>query len=340
MEVLRSLKSGSMGMALVMGKGAMGFTFSVPWWVHRSPRDQSRDQGTRQVPKLEVPYVRYISGDVPKKSGLIWYSSCSLRTRYLATEDIDARRFSHCSTTHVKGKELEISGDQKQVTSSRRPLSSWEIIQGNLTDHNGVLQWIQHKDAMITQNWHDIWDIWDVLNQQKAGNCCGFRFEPRFSGPPKVAHGEQLQLGTVLLQSLTSPGQKSSPGMSWDSVQTFQSLVISILGLPNFLYSPVLHHKNMEVSEILLIPKRIIFHNWSTIIFHHIYGGFHNYTIYFPPFFPSLLVHDGSFGQLPELRPPPKDCGLANGTKIDVDFISWKNLYWIWSPVYDFLILR
>ena len=141
----------------------------------------------------------------------------------MASEDIDARRFTLFNHPCVKGKELEISGDQKQVTSSRRPLSSWEIIQGNLTDHNGVLQWIQHKDAMITQNWHDIWDIWDVLNQQKAGNCCGFRFEPRFSGPPKVAHGEQLQLGTVRLQSLTSPGQKSSPGMSWDSVQTFQS---------------------------------------------------------------------------------------------------------------------
>jgi AraC-like DNA-binding protein len=46
----------------------------------------------------------------------------------------------------------------------------------------------------------------------------------------------------------------------------------------------------MEVSEKLLIPKRIIFHNWSTIIFHPIYGGFLNYTIYVPPFFPSLLI--------------------------------------------------
>ena len=104
----------------------------------------------------------------------------------------------------------------------------------------------------------------------------------------------------------------------------------------------------MEVSEKLLIPKRIIFHNWSTIIFLHIYMYIYTYIyIYiwrfpqlhyifstiFPIAFNTQLVHDGSYGQLPELRPPPEDCGLANGKKMSISYHPWKNLWSIWSPV-------
>ena len=181
-----------------------------------------------------VPYVRYISGDVPKKYDLIWYSSCSLGTwngqwRYWC------KTFYIVQPPMCQGKRIgniwgPKAGDKlpkatEQLRNHPRE-SDWpQTLKWFWPKKNGVLQWIQHKDAMITQNWHDIWDIWDVLNQQNAGNCCGFRFERRFSGPPKFAHGDGEQLGTVLLQSLTSPGQlqKSSPGMSWDSVQTFQS---------------------------------------------------------------------------------------------------------------------
>ena len=109
----------------------------------------------------------------------------------------------------------------------------------------------------------------------------------------------------------------------------------------------------MEVSEKLLIPKRIIFHNWSTIIFLHIYiyiyvyiyihtyiyiyGGFLNYTIYFPPFFPSLLILNWSMTDhmvsCLNWDPHQRTAAWRMGKKMSISYHPWKNLWSIWSPV-------